>query len=308
MAHSSLGKTLIKLSFPYARGEGDELPGDARGTGVMGSVNQFEDGHDRMLAALAAVEVAERECLRAAMEQVGTLAEKAGLGQGQLLIFHTVPRSDAVRALDERDCSREDAVLQAVDLADVGGHRLRLTAAGLGPLSIAATLPEPRGATYERCAGCFPSGACGQSGPSSGSDSGQRLSCLSVPPLVGDRFWQQAVLIWIDLHRALATWVGRRLAATLVVAPESGDVGSLEPFYCPGTGQDFEVVTSLRLADEVGGFDDLETALVNVLGENDGTTPDQIELDLRRWLHGVGFDLPGFPAHGPCGCDPSTEG
>jgi hypothetical protein len=268
-------------------------------------VNRFDDSRHRVLAALAAVEAAERECLRAAAGQVNALAEEAGLGSGQLLIFHAVPRGDAVWALDDRDCSREDAVLQAVDLADVEGHRLRLTPGGLGPYSAEATLPEPRGATFEQCASCFPGSAC------RGSASGATAESLvppPAPPRLGDRFWQRTVLTWVDLHRALATWTGRRLAATLVVAPETGDVGSVEPLYCPDHGPDFEVVTSLRLATGDQACGDLDSALVNVLDEYDGLTPDHVELDLRRWMHAADFAFPGFPAHGLGGHDPSDEG
>lgn len=260
-------------------------------------MNRFDASHDRVLAAIAAVEAAERECLRAAAGQACALAEEAGLGPGPLLVFHAAPRGDAVRRLDEQDCSREDAVLQAVDLADVAGHRLRLTPAGLAPFFDDLPLPEPRGATFEPCANCSPSGACVRG---SGTPNERRVPFPPPPsPRLGGRFWQRAVLTWVDLHRALATWTGRRLAATLVVAPETGDVGSLEPLYCPDGGQDFEVVTSLRLAGEPASPDDLDSALVTVLGEPEGVDPDQIELDLRRWLHAAGFPLPGFPAHGP---------
>ena len=264
-------------------------------------MNRFDASHDRLLAALAAVEAAERECLRAATVQACVLADEAGLGPGQLMIFHAAPRGDAVRHLDEQDCSQEDAVLQAVDLADVAGHRLRLTRAGLGPLSEDARLPKPRGATFEACASCPPGGACVRGGGAPV----ERWLPFSPPPAprLGGRFWQRAVLTWVDLHRALTTWTGQRLAATLVVAPETGDVGSLEPLYCPDSGQDFEVVTSLRLAAEPSSPEDLDSALVTVLGEPEGIDPDQVELDLRRWLHAAGFALPGFPAHGPDGCD-----
>lgn len=275
--------------------------------GVCGgdrSVNRFDDSRHRVLAAIAAVEAAERECLRAATGEVCALAEEAGLGPGQLLIFHAAPRGDAVRRLDEQDCSREDAVLQAVDLADIGGHRLRLTPAGLGPLADDVPLPEPRGASFGPCVTCSPNGCCARPAPVPVE---RRVPVPPPQPRLGDRFWQRAVLTWVDLHRALATWTGRRLAATLVVAPESGDVGSLEPIYCPDSGQDFEVVTSLRLAGETTSFGDLDAALLTVLDEFDGVTPDQVELDLRRWLHGARFELPGFPAHGPDECDPSDD-
>jgi hypothetical protein len=265
-------------------------------------VDRFDDSRSRVLAALQAVEAAERACLSAAAEQVSVLAEEAGLGAGQLLIFHAVPRGDAVRRLDEYDWSREDAVLQAVDLADVAGRRFRLTPDGLGPFSEDVPLPEPVGASFEPCASCTPSGGCARA--SSGSS--ERVDPAPPAPRLGDRFWQCAVLTWVDLHRALATWTGRRLAATLVVAPETGDVGSLEPLYCPDSGQDFEVVTSLRLATGPAATGDLDAALAGVLDEygSDGVDPDQVELDLRRWLEGVGFPLPGFPAHGPDECDP----
>jgi hypothetical protein len=258
-------------------------------------VKRFDESRDRVLAAIAAVEAAERECLRAATVQVSAFAAEAGLGSGLLVIFHAVPRGDAVWALDDLDCSRKDAVLQAVDFADVEGRRLRLTPSGLAPLSGDATLPEPRG-SFEQSGSCFPvvaRQAAGQQPP--------------TPPRLGDRFWQRAVLTWVDLHRALATWTGRWLAATLVVAPETGDVASLDPLYCPDRGQDFEVVTSLRLSAEEPTFGDLDSALINVLAEHEGITADLVELDLRRWMHAAGFDLPGFPAHGPGECESSAE-
>jgi hypothetical protein len=258
-------------------------------------VKRFDASRDRVLAALAAVEAAERECLRAATGQVAALAAEAGLGSGLLVIFHAVPRTDAVWALDDRDCSGEDAVLQAVDLADVEGRRLRLLPSGLAPLSGDATLPEPRG-SFEQSGSCVPV----VTRPPDGHQP-------PTPPRMGDRFWQRAVLTWVDLHRALATWTGRRLAATLVVAPETGDVASLDPLYCPDRGQDFEVVTSLRLSSDVTTFGDLDAALTNVLDEYEGITADVVELDLRRWMHAAGFELPGFPAHGPGDCESSAE-
>lgn len=293
---------MIKKTVPYSLLVGDALPGWT-GNGGDRSVDRFDDSRDRVLAALAAVEAAERACLSAAAAQVGVLADEAGLGPGQLLIFHAIPRGDAVRRLDSYDWSREDAVLQAVDLADVAGRRLRLTPAGLGPFSEDVSLPEPVGASYEPCASCTPSGVCARAS----SEPFERVVPTPPPaPRLGNRFWQRAVLTWVDLHRALATWTGRRLAATLVVAPETGDVASLEPLYCPDRGQDFEVVTSLRLASAPTATGDLDAALAGVLDEygSDGVDPDQVELDLRRWLAGVGFPLPGFPAHGPDECDP----
>jgi hypothetical protein len=268
-------------------------------------VNQFDASHDRMLAALAAVEDAERECLRAAISQACALADEAGLGPGQLMIFHAAPRADAVRYLDEQDWSQSDAVLEAVDLADVAGHRLRLTRAGLGPYSDDNPLPAPVGATFEPCASCPPGGSCARG---SLAPAEQRLSIAPPPaPRLGGRFWQRAVLTWVDLHRALTTWTGRRLAATLVVAPETGDVGSLDPLFCPDSGQDFEVVTSLRLAAGPTSPGDLDSALVTMLGEPEGIDPDEVELDLRRWMDAAGFALPGFPAHGPDECDPPDD-
>jgi hypothetical protein len=260
-------------------------------------VNRFEDSRDRVLAAIAAVEAAERECLHAAMGQVVALAEEAGLDSGVLMVFHTMPRGGAVWALDDRDCSREDAVLQAVDLADVGERRLRLTPWGLAPLPRDAPLPQPHG-YFEPCRECC---------FSTFEPVSQPAPRPPTPPRRGGRFWQRAVLTWVDLHRALATWTGRTLAATLVVAPETGDVASLEPLYCPDCGQDFEVVTSLRLASEAVSFGDLDTALVNVLDEHDGVTADLVELDLRRWMLAAGFTLPGFPAHGPGECESPAE-
>jgi hypothetical protein len=126
-------------------------------------------------------------------------------------------------------------------------------------------------------------------------------------PCLGGRLWQRAVLVWVDLHRALVCWTGRWLAASLVVAPETGDVASLHPLYCPDRGQDFEVVTSLRLAPESVPADDLEAALINVLEESDGVTPDLVEFDLRLWLASAGFALPGYPAHGPGECESSAD-
>lgn len=276
--------------------------------GGDGFVKRFDDSRDRVLAAIAAVEAAERECLRAVTGQVAALAEEAGLAAGQLLVFHAAPRDETVWALDDRDCSLQDAVLQAVDLADVRGQRLRLTRSGLTPLRGEATLSAPQG-SFAPCPHCFHRGSSGR--PSPGPSPVQRVPPPPVqrvppPPMsprVGDRFWQRAVLTWVDLHRALATWTGRWLAASLIVAPETGDVASLEPLYCPDRGQDFEVVTSLRLAAQAAALGDLDTALVTVLEAHTGLTPDHVEFDLRRWLYGSGFVLPGFPAHAPGECE-----
>lgn len=267
-------------------------------------MNSFDDSRQRVLAAIAAVEAAERECMQAAVGQVKALAMGAGLGSGVLVLFHAVPRADEVWALDDQDCSREDAVLQAVDLVDVGGRRLRLTREGLASLPCDAALPEPRG-SFEQCGhpGCFPLGGSRDYR----SWEPPRPTAPPTTPRLGGRFWQRAVLTWVDLHRALATWTGRWLAASLVVAPETGDVASVDPLYCPDRGQDFEVVTSLRLSSEPLPADDLEAALVTVLDECDGVTPDLVELDLRRWLHGVDLALPGFPSHGPGECESSAE-
>jgi hypothetical protein len=264
--------------------------------------NRFEASRGRVLAAIAAVEAAERECLQATMGQVLALAAEAGLAEGLLVIFHAVPRGDAVWALDEQDCSREDAVLQAVDLADVSGRRLRLTPAGLAALPRDSRLPEPPVA-FGQSGRCFLHGGAALAG-TLGSSTRQ---LPPVVPRLGGRCWQRAVLTWVDLHRALATWTGRWLAATLVVAPETGDVASLDPLYCPDRGQDFEVVTSLRLADDVPSTGDVDAALVNVLEEQDGVTADLVELDLRRWLHGAGLALPGFPAHPPGDCESPAD-
>jgi hypothetical protein len=241
---------------------------------------------------------AERECLRATADEVTALGAEVGLGRGMLLTFHAAPRGEAVWALDDRDCSREDAVLEAVDLTDVARRRFRLTRAGLSPLPPGAVLPVPGPGSV--------SGACpeavfaiGASPPSYEPDAG--ALCL------GGGLWQRAVLAWVDLHRALACWTGRWLAASLVVAPETGDVASLHPLYCPDRGQDFEVVTSLRLAPESVPADDLEAALVNVLEESAGVTADLVELDLRVWLDSAGFALPGYPAHGPGECESSAD-
>lgn len=266
-------------------------------------VSRFDDSRHRVLAAIAAVEAAERECLQATIGQVTALATEAGLGNGLVVIFHAIPRGDAVWALDDLDCSHEDAVLQAVDLADVSGRRLRLTPAGLASLTRDTTLPAPRGPFDQYgTLPCVP--VEGVRGVPSGFVT---APMFPVPPRLGGRFWQRAVLAWVDLHRALATWTGRWLAATLVVAPETGDVASLEPLYCPDRGQDFEVVTSLRLSTETLPASDLEAALAAVLDDEDGVTPDLIELDLRRWLEGAGFALPGFPSHGPGECESSAE-
>ena len=268
-----------------------------------------------MLAAHAAMAAAERECLRATADEVAALGAEAGLGRGMLLTFHAVPRGEAVWALDEQDCSREDAVLEAVDLTDVSGRRFRLTRVGLSPLPPGAVLPGPGGGHLGSGAcpeamfdtGRPPAGVLGaQPSPSRGgtaaTDSwGVGALCL------GGGLWQRAVLAWVDLHRALACWTGRWLAASLVVAPETGDVASLHPLYCPDRGQDFEVVTSLRLAPESVPADDLEAALVNVLEESGGVTADLVELDLRVWLDTAGFGLPGYPAHGPGECESSAD-
>jgi hypothetical protein len=269
-------------------------------------VDHFDDSRQRVLASIAAVEAAERECLRATMRQVKALSCEAGLGGGSLVVFHAVPRGDEVWMLDDQDCSREDAVLHAVDLADVAGHRFRLTRSGLDSLTSHAALPRP-GGSYGQCGHpgcrCFLTGFTGRHHVPFPP---RPQTPPSASPL-GGRLWQRAVLTWVDLHRALVTWTGRRLAASLVAAPETGDVASLDPIYCPDRGQDFEVVTSLRLSAESLPADDLEAALVTMFDESEGATPDLVELDLRRWMHGVGLVLPGFPAHGPGECESSAE-
>jgi hypothetical protein len=254
-----------------------------------------------VLAAHAAMAAAERECLRATADEVVALGVEAGLGQGMLLTFHAAPRGDAVWALDDQDCSREDAVLEAVDLTDVSGRRFRLTRLGLSPLPLGALLPEPGGPLP-------PGGSCPGAifAPWRGVER-VRASRVETQPCLGGALWQRAVLAWVDLHRALACWTGRWLAASLVVAPETGDVASLHPLYCPDRGQDFEVVTSLRLAPESVPVDDLEAALMNVLEESGGVTPDLVEFDLRFWLEAAGFTLPGYPAHGPGECESSAD-
>ncbi|HEY6797356.1 MAG TPA: hypothetical protein VI248_21990 [Kineosporiaceae bacterium] len=256
------------------------------------------------MAAHAAMAAAERECLRATADEVVTLGAEAGLARGMLLIFHAAPRGEAVWALDEQDCSRQDAVLEAVDLTDVSGRRFRLTRVGLSPLPAGALLPAPAG-PLPWAGGCPGSLA----GPRGAVEPVRAASRAGVDePCLGGALWQRAVLTWVDLHRALACWTGRCLAASLVVAPETGDVASLHPLYCPDRGQDFEVVTSLRLAPESVPADDLEAALVNVLEESHGVTADLVELDLRFWLDAAGFALPGYPAHGPGECEfPADE-
>jgi hypothetical protein len=253
---------------------------------------RFDDSRHRVLAAHAAVAAAERECLRATADEVVELCAEAGLDAGMLAVFHAAPRGAAVWDVDDQDCSREDAVLEAVDLADVKGRRLRLTRAGLLPLPRDARPPASRELGDQGRVRCF---ACTQTAAPAQTDS------------MGGALWQRAVLAWVDLHRALACWTGRWLAASLVVAPENGDFASLEPLYCPHRGQDFEVVTSLRLAPESVPEDDLEAALANVLDESDGVTPDMVELDLNLWLNAVGVMLPGFPAHGPGECESSAD-
>jgi hypothetical protein len=242
---------------------------------------------------------AERECLRATADEVAELGAEAGLGRGMLLIFHAAPRGEAVWALDEHDCSREDAVLEAVDLTDVSGRRFRLTRAGLSPLPPGDVLPEPGGPRPA-------TGGCPDAMFVTGREE-EDARGTPDPLCLGGRLWQRAVLAWVDLHRALACWTGRWLAASLVIAPETGDVASLHPLYCPDRGQDFEVVTSLRLAPESVPADDLEAALLNVLEESDGVTADLVELDLRFWLAAAGFGLPGYPAHGPGECESSAD-
>jgi hypothetical protein len=267
-------------------------------------VPDFSQIRDRVLAAHAAMAAAERECLRATADEVVSLGAEAGLAPGMLLAFHAAPRGEAVWALDEQDCSRQDAVLEAVDLTDVSGRRFRLTRVGLSPLPPGALLPEP-GGLLSRDGGCPGSSAA----PRRAVEPVLAARSASVDePCLGGALWQRAVLTWVDLHRALNCWTGRWLAASLVVAPETGDVASLHPLYCPDRGQDFEVVTSLRLAPESVPADDLEAALVNVLEDADGVTADLVELDLRFWLETAGFALPGYPAHGPGECgSPADE-
>jgi hypothetical protein len=278
---------------------------------------------------------AERECLQATAEEVAALGAEAGLGRGMLLSFHAAPRGGAVWELDEQDCSREDAVLEAVDLTDVSGRRFRLTRAGLSPLPPGEVVPEPGGLMlpWDSCrgglgalsagpggllpadrlddedddrAGAWAGGWPGERrGPGAGPGAG--AGPLPQEPCLGGALWQRAVLAWVDLHRALACWTGRWLAASLVIAPETGDVASVHPLYCPDRGQDFEVVTSLRLAPETVPADDLEAALLNVLEESGGVTADLVELDLRAWLDAAGFMLPGYPAHGPGECESSAD-
>jgi hypothetical protein len=252
---------------------------------------RFDDSRHRALAAHAAMAAAERECLRATADEVVALCAEAGLGSGMLAVFHAVPRGEAVWDVDDQDCSREDAVLEAVDLADVDGRRLRLTRTGLLPLPRDARPPLSRELRDSGRARCF---------------AGTQTAAPAQLDSMGGALWQRAVLAWVDLHRALACWTGRWLAASLVIAPENGDVASLEPLYCPDRGQDFEVVTSLRLAPESVPADDLEAALANVLDEPDGVTPDMVELDLNLWLNAAGVMLPGFPAHGPGECESSA--
>ena len=261
------------------------------------------------MAAHAAMAAAEKECLRATADEVAALGAEAGLGRGMLLVFHAAPRGEAVWALDEHDCSREDAVLEAVDLTDVSGRRFRLTRGGLSPLPSGAVLPEPAG-PLPPGVGC--AGALFGVGRLEGARTDPVWPVRPSEPepaelCLGGGLWQRAVLAWVDLHRALACWTGRWLAASLVVAPETGDVASVHPLFCPDRGQDFEVVTSLRLAPESVPADDLEAALVNVLEESDGVTADLVELDLRVWLDVAGFGLPGFPAHGPGQCESSAD-
>ena len=257
----------------------------------------------RVLAAHAAMAAAERECLRATADEAAALGAEAGLGRGMLLVFHAAPRGEAVWALDDQDCSREDAVLEAVDLTDVSGRRYRLTRAGLCPLPSGALLPHPGGPLPA------PQGCPDAMFVTGRDDRGRPLvgAAVDLVPCLGGRLWQRAVLAWVDLHRALACWTGRWLAASLVVAPETGDVASLHPLYCPDRGQDFEVVTSLRLAPETVPEDELDAALAHVLEETDGVTADLVEFDLRVWLDGAGFALPGYPAHGPGQCESSAD-
>jgi hypothetical protein len=250
---------------------------------------RFDHSRNRVLAAHAAIAAAERECLRATTEEVVALCAEAGLGAGMLAVFHAVPRGVAVWDLDDQDCSGQDAVLEAVDLADVSGRRVRLTRVGLAPLRPNSTLQASGDALL----------GAPELGPVAG--------VVTEPLYLGGRLWQRAVLGWVDLHRALACWTGRWLAASLVVAPETGDIASLEPLFCPDQGQDFEVITSLRLAPESIPADDLEAALTNVMDAPEGVTPDLVELNLRLWLEAAGLPLPGFAAHGPGQCESCAE-
>jgi len=257
----------------------------------------------RVLAAHAAMAAAERECLRATADEAAALGAEAGLGRGMLLVFHAAPRGEAVWALDDQDCSREDAVLEAVDLTDVSGRRYRLTRAGLCPLPSGALLPHPGGPLPA------PQGCPDAMFVTGRDDRGRPLvgAAVDLVPCLGGRLWQRAVLAWVDLHRALACWTGRSLAATLVVAPGTGDVASLHPVFCPDEGQDFEVVTSLRLGPAELPDDELDAAIATVLDESFGTSPDLVELDLRDRLQRAGLDLPGYPLHGPGECGSPAE-
>src|SRR3954454_16242466 len=100
---------------------------------------------------------AERECFQATAEEVAALGAEAGLGRGMLMIFHAAPRGEAVWALDDQDCSADDAVLEAVDLTDVSGRRYRLTRAGVSPLPMGALVPRPAGPlpVTEACPGAM---------------------------------------------------------------------------------------------------------------------------------------------------------
>jgi hypothetical protein len=261
---------------------------------------------------------AERECLAATTAQVIALGAETGMGEGILVIFHAAPRGDAVWSVDDQDCSRDDAVLQAVDLSDVSGRRVRLTPEGIGPIAADAELPRPRG-SFDHVGGCFaPVEAEVEAENAVGAEVGIEARadapvagvapCLPAPPLLGGPVWQHAVLTWLDLHRALTYWTGRALAATLVVAPETGDVASLDPLFCPDRGQDFEVITSLRLGPETVPPDEVDAVIANALDEHGGVNADLVELDLRMWLDAAGLGLPGFPAHGPGECESSAEG
>jgi hypothetical protein len=295
VANSSSHNPLIKQSFPYAPAlMGEALPGFRRHGGVKAVNARFDDSRHRVLAAHAAMAAAERECLRATADEVVAFCAEAGLGSGMLAVFHAAPRGEAVWELDDRDCSREDAVLQAVDLADVDGRRMRLTRGGLLPLPRDARPPVTSLGLHDDASRLRLA-------------VGTRTALQPPTDPLGGALWQRAVLAWVDLHRALACWTGRWLAASLVVAPENGDIASLEPLYCPDRGQDFEVVTSLRLAPESVPADDLEAALANVLDEPDGVTPDMVELDLNLWLNTAGVMMPGFPAHGPGECESSAD-